>query len=317
MVSIIIPVYNGEKYIRNIVNNIHQLKYSSYEIVFVNDGSQDSTAQVLEEVKTVYPSIKVIHQENKGVCAARNEGLANSSGDYICFLDVDDAIDYLYLNILIENMEAKNVDVAFCDMTPVPKEIDENHIPIKIYSRNDVLYDFLLRKFKIGVCGMVISKKVIDENGLSFMVGYKYGEDLHMAWKVFNSVERVMYIQLPLYVYKQNEGSAMTKIDESKLDAITIMDELEVYFKANNPEFYPIFKKYGASRNAWAILWQAVRYLDYSAFIDFTKMHDFRAEFRKLLTFPDVRVKVSSLCFIFSKTIYYYIVRILTKNYRN
>lgn len=317
MVSIIIPVYNGEKYIRDIVDNILQLKYSSYEIIFVNDGSKDGTSQVLEEVQAKIPSIKVIHQENKGVCAARNEGLANASGEYICFLDVDDAIDYSYLNILIENMEAANVDVAFCDMTPTPQEIDETNIPIKIYSRNEVLYDFLLRKFKIGVCGMVVSKKVIDANKLEFMVGYKYGEDLHMAWKIFNSVEKCMYIQLPLYVYKQNEGSAMTKIDESKLDAITIMDELEVYFKSTNPEFYPIFEKYGAARNAWAILWQAVRYLDYTSFMKFTKMHDFKAEFRKLLTFPDARVKVSSLCFIFSKTIYYYVVRVLTKNYRN
>ena len=317
MVSIIIPVYNGEKYIRGIVDNINHLRYSSYEVIFINDGSTDNSAQVLREVQSEHSYITVIHQENRGVCAARNEGLANATGDYICFLDVDDAIDYSYLNVFIENMEKGNMDVAFCDMTPTPQEIELDNIPIKIYSRKEVLNDFLLRKFKIGVCGMLVSKKVIDDKQLAFMVGYKYGEDLHMAWKIFNSVERVMYIQAPMYVYRQNEGSAMTKIDKSKIDAITIMDELEGYFKENNPEFYPTFKKYGAARNAWAILWQAVRYLDYEAFVDFTELHDFSAELRKLITFPDIRVKLSSVCFVCSKAIYYYIVRILTKNYRN
>ena len=317
MISIIIPVYNGEKYICDIYANIKKANYDGeYEIIFINDGSKDRSAEILDKLSEEDSSVKVIHQQNKGVCVARNAGLDNASGEYICFLDVDDAIDVNYFKIFMDCIERENVEVAFCYMTPEAEEVNPDCLEYVFYNRNEALSDFLMRKFQIGVCGLLVARDVIAKNHLRFMEGYKYGEDLHMAWKIFNSVDRMVYIKAPLYIYKQNEGSTMTRIDASKLDAITIMDELERYFQATNEEFYPLFKQYATARNAWAILWQAVRFLDWKGFKEFLNLHDFKTEMKKLYSFPDVRVKLSATCFVFSTRIYYILVKMMVKNYR-
>uniref|UniRef100_UPI004056C117 glycosyltransferase family 2 protein n=1 Tax=Agathobacter sp. TaxID=2021311 RepID=UPI004056C117 len=317
LVSIIIPVYNGEKYISNILNNLSMLTYNNYEVIFVNDGSKDNSLELLRCAENINSKIKVISQDNAGVSEARNTGLQYANGEYICFIDVDDEVDIDYLNIFIDNMYLQNVEVAFCNSTPHKQEIDKNHLKIKEYSRTEILYDFLYRRIQTGVCGLLVSKKILDEHSLLFKSGYKYSEDLHMVWRVFNSTESILHIQEPMYIYKENEGSAMTKIDEERLHSMMLMKDLETYFAEENTEFYPLFKKYGVARISWALLWQAAHYLKYKDFLEYLKLYDFSNDLKKLITFKDIKVCVSSMGFLLSKRLYHSVVRFITRKYRS
>lgn len=92
-ISIIIPVYNGEKTIERCINSIINNNYENIEIIVINDGSNDRTLEILEKIKKVEKRLKVISQKNSGVSAARNLGIKNSTGDYIYFMDADDYIE--------------------------------------------------------------------------------------------------------------------------------------------------------------------------------------------------------------------------------
>lgn len=314
LVSIIIPIFNGEKYIPEIINNLDNLHYKNFEAIFVNDGSTDDTKKILSNFNKTY--IKYIEQENSGVSVARNKGLQVSLGEFIFFVDVDDLIHNDILNIFIEEMSTNNCDVLFCDSSSILEKINTGSYEIDIYNRNSALRDFILRKIHTGVCGLFVKKKLLDEYNLSFKEGFAYSEDLHMVLRIFNSTNKIIHIKLPLYVYKKNDGSAMTKINDKRLDSIYLMKDLEFYFVKTNETFSPFFLKYGVSRTSWALLWQVVRYCDYDTFMKFLKKYDFNSDMKKLLTFPNIKVKVSSFIFIVSKRLYYCIVKIITKGYR-
>lgn len=112
MISIIVPVYNSEKYIDRCLDSILNQTYKDLEIVLVNDGSNDQSLKILENYALRDTRIKVVNQENKGVAAARNTGLDNATGDYILYVDSDDWIE----NNMVERMVelSANADIVFC-----------------------------------------------------------------------------------------------------------------------------------------------------------------------------------------------------------
>ena len=317
MVSVIVPVYNGEKYIKNIVSNLKTQSYTNFEMIFIDDGSTDDSLKILKVEESLDSRMKVVTQKNAGVSAARNTGLKHATGQYICFIDVDDEIDDNYLSIFVREMEANKVEVAFCDSSTRRENINERDIVVKTYTRENILHDYLVRKAKIGVWGLVVSKRLIDEFQLTFKEGYKYSEDMHMVWRIINSTNKVIHIPKPLYIYKENEGSAMTKMNSSRMDSIALMKDIEAYFETNNSAFYPAFKKYGVARTAWALLWQAVHYLSYEDFLEFVTLYDFRGLMKRLVFFPDIKVAVSSSCYVVSTRIYYSVIKYITRKYRS
>ena len=229
---------------------------------------------------------------------------------------MDDFVNKEILKIFIYESEKNNCDIVFCNSSQNLEEIDTLDYLVNIYTKNEALEKFLLRKIKIGIWGLFIKRDLLIQNDLYFKEGYAYSEDLHMVFRIFNCSDRIIHIELPLYNYRENEGSVMTRVDEKRFDSIFLMKDLEQYFKKNNPEFYPMFLKFGVSRTSWAILWQAVRYLDYSNFKIFINKYDFKSDMKKLLRYPDIKVNLSSLCFLFSYKIYYYIIKVITKNHR-
>lgn len=94
-ISVIVPCYNVEKYIKNLITNLFEQSYKDIEIILVNDGSTDHTTEVLNEIQKQYSEIKVIHKENEGVSRARLSGLEVATGDWVSFIDADDKIKYV------------------------------------------------------------------------------------------------------------------------------------------------------------------------------------------------------------------------------
>ena len=107
-VSIIIPCYNVEKYLDRCMNSLANNTYDNKEIIFINDGSNDSTSSILDNYKDKYTFVKVIHKKNEGVSKARNSGLSNADGEYVMFVDPDDYVEPNFIAKASQEMEHSN-----------------------------------------------------------------------------------------------------------------------------------------------------------------------------------------------------------------
>lgn len=315
MISIIIPVYNGGKYIDNILSDLDNQLYKDFEVIFIDDGSKDNSYDCLinaERSEKYNFLIKVIKQNNRGVSAARNTGLDHIKGEYVCFVDVDDGIMPGYLSDMYNVFIREDVDAVVCKTAK--DYIEKNSvIDYKTYSKEEILSDFLYRKFTTGVWSMMLKRDLITKNNLKFYEGYKYSEDLHMVWRVFAFCNKAALLNKELYVYKDNIGSAMSKFNNARKDSILLMKDLESFFDERVPSFAEEFKKYGVSRMSWSLLWQAVYHLEWREFKEYIRSYDFKSDLIKLFSYSQKYVAVTSFIFCISPHMYFLFIKSLIK----
>ena len=317
LISAIVPIYNGEAYIAKIMNCFKAQTFQNFEVIFVNDGSTDETmSKLIENINHSSEKYKVFSQENRGVSAARNLGIDYASGQYICFIDVDDEIHELFFEILYNTVAQSKEEIAFCMASHNHCKINKSIIKTVSYSSDIVLEKLLFSKISTGIWGMIIPTKLLKDNNLKFKEGFNYSEDLHMVWRVVSFSKVINQIKCSLYIYNENEGSAMTVINNNRFDSMLLMEDLELFFEKNNSTFFPLFKKYGKSRMSWSLLWQAAHYLNFNEFKEFTKKYEFKKDLVKLKDYPSLKVNLSSKIFLFSSLLYFLSVKVLMRNYR-
>ena len=316
-VSIIVPVFNGEEYIERFVDCISRQDTKEFEVVFVDDGSTDSSFALLEGCKDRIPAnVSIVHQENKGVSAARNVGIEHSRGEIICFCDID-LISDDYISTFIYLMDDSFIDVAVCG-SKVYKDsqinkirTEQKHWNIDIKTSQEALEDFLYMKRAFCVCGGAIRKRLLVDNHIRFAEGYKYNEDLHYMWQVLSYTRKLSLIDKTMYYYIWREGSAMSKFEKSRFDGYHLMKNLEDFFEQNQPDFSPLYKKYAAARIMWSIVRQAASFFgSYKSFVNFFKDYNVKDEMRKLVSYPNYMIKASSLMYICSPYLFYVIIGI-------
>ena len=220
LVSIIIPVYNVEKYLERCLESIIHQTYRHLEIILIDDGSSDNSGKICDEYANKDERIKAIHQKNGGASAARNTGVAAATGDYIAFIDADDYItedyiDYLY-NLIIEN----NADISSCGYEqvsgqPVAKSSASN---IKVLSGYDAAMDFirgkLLNVVMLKLIKADIAKRVIFPNGHineDVSTGYLYF--YYSCKAVISDVKKYGYFSNPNGVTNTNHIKGKRKDD--------------------------------------------------------------------------------------------------------
>lgn len=215
MISVIIPVYNTEKYLERCLDSVVKQQFKDIEIICVDDGSTDSSLSILRNYANKNSKIKIIHQENKGLSAARNTGLENSKGEYVLFVDSDDeleinAIDNLYQGILIENVDAVlgRVKLIFEEYTE--KKIEyESYFSIK-YSGVQKLNDDIINNFYVCAWGILYKREVIDALKLRFPDGLFF-EDNFWHWSYFTSIKKINFLNKYIYKYYIRSGSIMSQ----------------------------------------------------------------------------------------------------------
>lgn len=315
LVSIIIPVYNGEKYIESVKKSIDNQSFQDFEVIFVNDGSTDESYAVLKKIAADDEKCIVIDQPNKGVSAARNRGLESARGEYVTFVDVDDQLHPLFLEIMIERIK-DNTILSICKSGDHVEVIDKEKINILVKPQKELLENFLYGVIRTGVWGIVVEKKVLSEHNLYFEEGFKYSEDLHMVWRMLCHTKKAVIIEAPLYIYNIVENSAMTKMNDSRFDSLRLISNLDLYIKRECPEFYPQFHAFAVPKMAWSLMWQAARFLNYSKFEQFIQKYDFKTDMKKLKTFPQKKVALSAEVFLYSQRIYYILAKAASFKYR-
>lgn len=242
-VSVILPVYNVGKYLRQSLDSIINQTMKEIEIICVNDGSTDNCYDILEEYKSKDTRIKVIHKENKGTGAARNDGLRIASGECIAFVDPDDWIKPEMFERLYSLIKEKNLDIAMCMPdgydeakginTPFPYFVDENfeNIPAdKIFNWRDI------SPFSYPMCvwNKLYTKELFDRNSIEFAEGLDF-EDHKVIFGSLLTAEKVFFIREKLYVYRFNrEGSVLTDNNRRLIDHIEIFNIVENLMKETN-----------------------------------------------------------------------------------
>ena len=209
-VSIIVPIYNAEKYVEACVNSILNQTFSNFELILVDDGSKDRSLEICEELAKKDSRIIVTHQENAGSSAAKNTGLKLAQGEYIAFCDADDTIDKEYIENLYCGVVLNKVDVCIGSFAFITAKDEE------IISRREVIVEKGLFKMKefmkfyprympqaiIGSpCNKLYRHEIIKENGLSFNSRIRNNEDTHFNFEYLSKCHTVYVSNEPYYNY--------------------------------------------------------------------------------------------------------------------
>ncbi len=210
MISIIVPIYNTERYIRKCVNSIQNQTYKNLEIILVNDGSKDNSKNIMNQLAKEDSRIKVIHKQNAGVTAARLDGIKKASGEYIGFVDSDDVIEKDMYEILLDNMLKYNADISHCGYQMVFPDGRKNQFygtgKIKKQSCEVGQIDLLEGDIiEPGLCNKLYRKQLFD--GLDMDLSIKINEDLLMNFYLFQKSKKSVFYDVCKYHYLVREGS--------------------------------------------------------------------------------------------------------------
>lgn len=314
MISVIIPVFNVERYIKWCLMSFENQLYTDFELILVNDGSTDNSYQIIREyIKSSKLRINLLNQQNSGVSAARNNGIRNAQGKYICFVDSDDMVAPSYLKDMVETLESNNSDFVIVDYREVHENDSENtfdevNLQVNQLDSISVFNKFLYRDIKPGVWCLMIKNEIISKNNLKFREGQRYSEDIEFIYKLISFSDKISLINKKLYLYRIRSTSVMSLVDEKRKDGYMLMKDLEDFFKYQKPTFYEEYLKFGVARWVWATVRQlALAHNNYESFIKSTLIYDTNINMRKLHSFPRLKVRMSAFLFSFQPKLYYYI----------
>ena len=299
MISVVVPMYNVEKYIDNTIASIDNQTYPCIEVIVVDDGSVDESVRLAKESLSKAKRIckwQVVERENHGVSAARNCGIELSRGDYCICLDSDDVLDSRALESMVSLFAKENVDVVISNF----KSITDSDIPYSapeglssvVFSRREALDAHFLRTKNMVAPALMFPGSL----GVRYDENVRYAEDVVYVWDVLSCVQRVGYIETPLYGYRKRPGSTITAPDAGKM-----LSGLEG-FKRLESRLSPgeLRGDLVTDRFMLGALHALARASSRSAFLSAFESFDASSRMFALLGFPQLRVKILALIGIMS-----------------
>lgn len=230
-VSIIVPIYNAEKYMKKCIDSILDQTLNDIEVILVNDGSSDNSATIADNYAKNDLRVRVIHQKNSGPSVARNNGIKLAIGKYIGFVDSDDYIENTMYERLFNIANDNQVQLAMCNYKEIhtydnrKEEVKSNLISNKIYSKKDILKDIISTFSKSQNYGFyslwnkIYMREWLVETGIELDINRDHGEDWWFNINVFSKLESFICIEDCLYNYVHvNKESLMIKYRENQFD---------------------------------------------------------------------------------------------------
>lgn len=228
-VSVIVPVYNVEQYVRKCLESLVNQTLADIEIILVNDGSQDGSKNILLEYKEKY-SNKIIYLEkiNGGLSDARNYGMRYATGDYIAFLDSDDYVELDTYEKLYNKAISTNADMVECDFYwEYPNK--KTHDKTANYKNESDMY----ANARVVAWNKLYKKEILLNSNIEFPKGLRY-EDVEFFYKILPKLNKIELIQEPLIHYIQRENSITYVQNERTQEIFIILDNIIEYYKQNN-----------------------------------------------------------------------------------
>ena len=231
LISVIVPVYNTEKFLHRCVDSILNQTYKNIEIILIDDGSTDASGSICDEYAKIDSRIKVIHKENEGVSRARNLALEIAKGEYIGFVDSDDSIEPDMYEILYDNILHYGAEISLCNQKRINGNFAENESSIDkitVFNRNEAIKELSLeRAFSGGLCNKMIKKSVLDK--VRFAEDIYFAEDKLFLMQFLLICNKVVFDPAPKYNYFIRENSACTS---------TFSEKTFTFFEAHKRIFY-------------------------------------------------------------------------------
>ena len=232
-VTVIIPVYNVEKYLEECVDSVINQSYTNLEIIIVDDGSTDLSGELCDDLATKDSRIKVIHKKNGGLSDARNVAIDICTGEYISFVDSDDYVSEYFVEIMLELAIKNNCEISaiyggedFWDEEEYRPQlaVDSSDYHCQIMKASKALELMLYQKIATGAPFKLYKKEIFD--GIKFPVGYYY-EDVATTYKTFEKASCIAVINSKLYAYRKRKDSIIRqKFNDKKLSALKIYREV-------------------------------------------------------------------------------------------
>ena len=222
MVSVIIPVYNVEKYIREALDSVVNQTYTDLDIIIVDDGSTDHSGAICDEYAKKDSRIRVIHQENRGVGPSRNTALDIIRGQYVVFIDPDDAYRPSYINEMLQAIEKEDADIVVCkylvcktdgSLSNFNSSIIMPSAKSGILSRGDAIIAFLDNRISFGIWNKIYRSNLW--NNIRFIKSC-YAEDKEVNLRVIARCSKLFVIDKNLYLYRIHPGSVMNSFSPQK-----------------------------------------------------------------------------------------------------
>ncbi|WP_449457462.1 glycosyltransferase family 2 protein [Streptococcus suis] len=217
-ISVCVPIYNSLPYLRNCIESICRQTYQNLEILLVDDGSNDGTSQLCQELQQSDSRIRLFHQENKGIGATRNQLLNLARGEYILFVDNDDWLEDNHIEVLYRLLKETDSDIAIANFTEFRegvfyKYITEEHFYKKIFSSQEWFQYQYRSEYNLSQCftvpwGKLYKKKVFH------LVDYPTNtriEDDYTTWKTYLNATKIAYINQDLYIHRKSTTSVSTE----------------------------------------------------------------------------------------------------------
>lgn len=238
-VSIIIPAYNVEKYIFRAIESSIKQTYKNIEIIIVDDGSTDQTLKVIKKYADIDERVIYIHQTNKGVAIARNEGMKSSTGEFVIFLDSDDWLEPNAVERLVcKKLKYPQFLIAsdfnhVCEVKGKLKIKKEEVVNFeKILDKNEALKFIIYTKYHIGSTShKLFDRRIIMDNSICFPDGITHGEDGLFMYKYLSHCEGVFFFAEQLWNMFDRPGSATSNYNINWLTSIKAVDEMKSYNK--------------------------------------------------------------------------------------
>ena len=233
-VSVIVPIYNVEKYLEKCINSLLSQTLEDIQIILVNDGSKDNSGNIAKEYEQNNKDrVIYVEKENGGLSDARNYGLKYATGDFIAFLDSDDYIEKNAYEEMYNKAIEENADYVECDFIwefPNKIRVDKQYP----YKNKKEMLSFV----RVVAWNKLIKRQLITDNNLEFPKGLRY-EDVEFTYKLIPFINKFAYVDKPFIHYVQRKGSIANVQNERTAEIFTVLDNVIEFYKKNN-----IYEKY-------------------------------------------------------------------------
>ena len=211
LISIVIPIYNAEKYLHQTIQSVLNQTYTNFEILAVNDGSKDHSLEILQQFTD--SRIRIIDKANTGVSDTRNTAIKAANGEFVCFLDADDYLSPVYLQRMHETAKENYADMVVCNYTPfrgTPSFDRKKAIAVPVQSTETLIQTGVLT----SAWTKLIKTSTLSKYNILFDKNMTFGEDLFFCWKAILASENIWMIDEKLYGYRMTDSGATSKFHE-------------------------------------------------------------------------------------------------------
>lgn len=303
------PIYNVEEYVEESLRSICEQSYINTEIIIVDDGSKDQSIHIVEKMTECYGNVRIIRQDNRGLAAARNVGISEARGKYVCFIDADDIISNDHIWNSVEELEKNDGEVCYSDFEVVYEQNRKGNASkykgSEYFDKNRLFSDFSERKIIILCCGLLINKEYLIVNNIVFNENLRYGEDVEFMWRLFSETKGVYHVKQDSYKYLQRCNSIMASSSTGKWSSFieefsNTIEGLKIRYPEDSKTYEFVF-----CRTMLGLIHNIAKRTSKVFFIDFVKKMDLKRIRHVLYSSKCAKTRISALLLLDLRLGYY------------